>query len=270
MAQTFDAKALKEQFNPEGSLLRRQQHRMTELLVEVDRICKKHNIPYWLSSGTLLGAVRHGGYIPWDDDLDIEMLRKDYLRLMKILPQELPENMVLQHHDTDPNYFFTFAKVRDTRSFLSETNHYDRIFNYRGIYIDIFPFEKNPPLLHWISCRAHGVIYKILKNPRYTDRQVCTKVNQIYEFNHKFTFPVLRFLSSLCPTKLVCYGLGVQFNDPRHLEDIFPLTTISFEGYSMPVPRDSHMYLKRKFGDYMRLPEISELELHVDKLDIFD
>ena len=77
---------LRSRFNPEGSLLRRQQNRMTEILIEVDRICKKHHIQYWLSSGTLLGAVRHKGFIPWDDDMDIEMLRTDYERLMKILP----------------------------------------------------------------------------------------------------------------------------------------------------------------------------------------
>ena len=79
---------LRARFNPEGSLLRRQQMRMLEILLEVDKICKRHNIPYWLSSGTLIGAMRHDGFIPWDDDLDIEMMRTDYLRLMKVLPSE--------------------------------------------------------------------------------------------------------------------------------------------------------------------------------------
>ena len=97
---------LRARFNPDGSLLRRQQMRMLDILLEVDRICRKHNITYWLSSGTLIGAVRHKGFIPWDDDLDIEMLLPDYERLMKILPQELPDTMALQTQDTDPNYFF--------------------------------------------------------------------------------------------------------------------------------------------------------------------
>ena len=65
---------LRKRFNPDGSLLRRQQLRMLELLEAVDLVCKKYDIPYWLSSGTLIGAVRHQGFIPWDDDLDIEML----------------------------------------------------------------------------------------------------------------------------------------------------------------------------------------------------
>lgn len=69
---------LRERYNPDGSTLRRQQLRMLEMLQYIDVICKKHNIKYWLTSGTLLGAVRHGGFIPWDDDLDIEMLKEDF------------------------------------------------------------------------------------------------------------------------------------------------------------------------------------------------
>ena len=101
---------LRKRFNPDGSLLRRQQLRMLELLEVIDVICRKHQIPYWLSSGTLIGAARHKGFIPWDDDLDIEMLRSDYLRLLKVLPQELPDNLALQTNETDPNYIFIYGK----------------------------------------------------------------------------------------------------------------------------------------------------------------
>lgn len=268
--RNMDAEYLKKRFNPEGSLLRRQQHRMTEMLLFIDKVCKKHGIPYWLSSGTLLGCVRHGGYIPWDDDLDIEMLRKDYMRLMEVLPKELPENYALQTHDTDPNYIFAYAKLRDKKSYLEETNHYDRIFKYRGIYIDIFPFEKSPLLLHWISCRAHGFIYKVLNNRRNTDEVAIRKVNRIFRFNEKVTFPLLRALSAFYPSKLVRYSFGVPYSDTRRMEDIFPLTTAKFEGYDMPVPRDCHAYLSRKFGNYMQLPNIDELHLHVYKMEIED
>ena len=72
-------------YNPEGSILRRAQLRELEILIEVDKICRKHNIEYFLDWGTLLGAVRHGGFIPWDDDIDISVRRKDYSRLCKVL-----------------------------------------------------------------------------------------------------------------------------------------------------------------------------------------
>ena len=91
----IDQEALRARFNPDGSLLRQQQQRMLELLIEVDRICKKHHITYWLSCGTLLGAARHKGFIPWDDDLDIEMLLPDYKRLLKVLPETSAEFSLL-------------------------------------------------------------------------------------------------------------------------------------------------------------------------------
>ena len=144
------------------------QHRMTEMLRVIDGICHRHGLRYWLCSGTLLGAVRHEGYIPWDDDLDIEMMRPDYDRLMEILPRELPEDMALQTPDTDAGYFFCYAKVRDRRSRLSETNDYDRIFEHRGIFIDIFPYEKMPLPLLWVSNRTFGRIYKVMRHTDWT------------------------------------------------------------------------------------------------------
>ena len=72
--------SLRARFNPPGSALRQAQLKMLDILVEVDRICRRNNISYWLSSGTLIGAARHGGFIPWDDDIDIEMLLPDYKR----------------------------------------------------------------------------------------------------------------------------------------------------------------------------------------------
>ena len=138
---TFNPEELKARFNPEGSMLRKQQNRMTEMLLVVDGICKKHGIRYWLCAGTLLGAVRHGGYIPWDDDLDVGLLRKDYQRLMEVLPGELPPTMALQTNDTDKNYFYFFAKLRDRNSLLAEECPYDEVFKERGVFIDIFPFE---------------------------------------------------------------------------------------------------------------------------------
>ena len=151
---------LRARFNPDGSMLRRQQMRMLEILLEVDKICKKHDIRYWLSSGTLIGAMRHNGFIPWDDDLDIEMMRADYLRLMKVLPSELPDWLALQNDKTDPNYFYFYAKVRDRRSRMLEQNGYDRLWQEQGIYIDIFPMEKHPIWLHKLTEKAVGHMYK--------------------------------------------------------------------------------------------------------------
>lgn len=259
---SFDAAALKAKFNPDGSPLRRMQDRMTEMLREIDRICRKHNIRYWLCSGTLLGCVRHGGYIPWDDDLDIEMMREDYERFLKILPNELPPHLKLQTHETDPGYFFCFAKVRDTRSFLSETNDYDRIFKYRGIYIDIFPYEKMPLPLLWISNRTFGFIYKVMKNPEYNTQQLIRKTSAIYRFNHRFVFPVLRLLAKFWPTDKLNYSPGIPYDNTVYERETFPLKTANFDGFEAPIPADTDAYLRRKFGNYMQLPPLDKVHPH--------
>ncbi len=264
----IDDEALKARFNPEGSLLRRQQNRMTEMLLCFDKICTKHGIRYWLCSGTLLGCIRHKGYIPWDDDLDVEVMREDYDKLMQILPQELPEQYALQNHETDPGYFFCFAKLRDKKSFLQETNRYDRVFAYRGIFIDIFPYEKVTPLMHWISCRTFGRVYKVMNNPKYTDEEAVKRVSKIYDFNHNYVFPVLKALSRLSTSKLLRYSCGIPYSNACYENEIFPLKRAPFDGYEMPIPNDSDAYLKRKFGDYMQLPNLDTLHPHSDELTI--
>ena len=178
---------------------------MLEILCEIDRICKKHGIRYWLSSGTLIGAVRHGGFIPWDDDLDIEMMREDYDRLMDVLPGELPSTMALQTHETDPTYFFYYAKVRDRRSILAEGNNYDRMWKEQGIYIDIFPLERQPLSIHKISEKTVGHMYKIWRT--CTDDAVgIRKVMRLFHFNRRFVFPVLRLLCRLSGTDVITSG----------------------------------------------------------------
>ena len=259
---------LRIRFNPEGSLLRRQQMRMLEILLEVDKICKKHDIPYWLSSGTLIGAMRHDGFIPWDDDLDIEMLRKDYVRLMAVLPKELPSWLALQNSDTDPNYFYFYAKVRDRRSKMLEQNGYDRLWQEQGIYIDIFPMEQHPIWLHQLTEKSVGHMYKIWRTST-DDEKAIRKVRRIFDINNKVVFPLLRGICKLLPGKVITSGMGIPFHNPRYLDEIFPLTTHAFEGHQLPVPGNANAHLRHIFGNYMQLPDLNKLALHVGKLEFF-
>ena len=260
---------LRVRFNPEGSLLRRQQMRMLEILLEVDKICKKHDIPYWLSSGTLIGAMRHDGFIPWDDDLDIEMPRKDYVRLMAILPKELPSWLALQNSDTDPNYFYFYAKVRDRRSKMLEQNGYDRLWQEQGIYIDIFPMEQHPIWLHKFTEKSVGHMYKIWRTST-DDEKAIRKVRRIFDINNKVVFPLLRGICKLLPGKVITSGMGIPFHNPRYPNEIFPLTTHAFEEHQLPVPGNADAHLRHIFGDYMQLPDLNKLALHVGKLEFFD
>ena len=278
--KTITQDELRRRVNPEGSLLRRQQQRMLEILLEVDRICRKHHIPYWLSSGTLIGAVRHKGYIPWDDDIDIEMLWPDYQRLLRILPQELPEYLALQSTDTDPNYYFFYAKVRDRRSYIEETNGYDRVWRERGLYIDIFPIYRQVMWMHMLSEKTQGHVYKIMNSCWERDRDSgdpvgpstrrnLWKVRLITRFNDKLLFPVMRFISRLVRAGYI-YGLGIPFHIFPYIDCVFPLTEAEFEGHLLPVPRDAHRALTLRRGDYMKLPDIDDVPVHAGKIEIND
>ena len=279
---------LRKRFNPEGSLLRRQQMRMLEILVEIDKICKKHDIRYWLSSGTLIGAMRHNGFIPWDDDLDIEMMRSDYVRLMEVLPSELPDWLALQNDETDPNYFFYYAKVRDRRSKMLEQNNYDRLWQEQGIYIDIFPLEQHPIWLHKLTEKTVGHMYKIWRTST-DDTKAIRKVRRIFDFNNRWLFPFLRAVLSIFRSALplgssknsqfsifnsqlstITSGMGIPFHKRRYMDEIFPLTTHVFEGREFPVPRDADAHLRHLYGDYMQLPDLNKLAIHVGKLEFFE
>lgn len=265
----IDHQALRKRFNPDGSLLRLHQLRMLELLLELDRICKKHHIKYWLSSGTLIGAMRHNGFIPWDDDLDIEMMRSDYLRLLKILPSELPETIALQDESTDCNYFYYYAKLRDRRSYLEETNNYDRMLKERGAYIDIFPLEKQRQWVHILSEKTTGHMYKVWRNST-DDKKSMRQVKRIFNLNQHTIYPLLRRLNLLLGSQIVTSGLGIPFHNPRYEQDIFPLTVHDFEGYQLPVPHNADGLLRGIYGDYMQLPDLDHLHPHINKIELYD
>lgn len=257
---------LRQRFNPEGSDLRRQQLRMMELLLAFDKICKKHNIRYWLIAGTLIGAARHHGFIPWDDDMDVQMLREDYERMLEILPQELDDTMALQCRQTDPNYFYQYAKLRDRRSILDENNGYDRIFKERGIYIDIFPIDRHPVWMHRLSMMTIGHTYKILKRKDLTDEAATSKVMKWVSLNEKVIYPLLNGLNRIIPSGDYLDALGVPYIVKRYKEDIFPLTTLEFEGHMLPAPGNYDKVLRDQYGDYTQLPDLDKVNVHVARL----
>jgi lipopolysaccharide cholinephosphotransferase len=255
-------KQLRGRFNPDGSLLRQHQLRMLDMLRYIDAICRKHNIKYWLCSGTLIGAVRHGGFIPWDDDVDIEMLRDDYKKFVKVMREEPQTDYVLQTHETDRGYFTPYGKLRDLHSYLLEDDEYDS-YNYHGIYVDIFIMEQSSSLfLSKISASIQGRLL-----PLFVKKN--TFSNFVYFIIYDILFRFFRSVARLNYKGVLRHTFGTYFFKQRYKSDIFPLKTLFFEGTPFFVPGDYDSYLRKIYGDYMKLPEPDNIKLHVVDLKMF-
>lgn len=252
-------------YNGEGTVLRKAQLRMLDILIAFDDICKRHNIAYWLASGTLLGAVRHQGFIPWDDDIDVQVFQSDYNKLLKVLDSELPQYLILHTNKSDKNYKSFFAKIRDRNSFYEEVG--SKNYKYKGLFIDIFPVEVIP------SIRFKEICDSILVKYRYWD------VTQPKSF--KSLYPLLIFLKPLCHIlisftrllhtfkkgKIYSYGYGIMFYYHHKYETLMPLKLIKFENHFFNAPNDIEAYLINNFGkDYMQLPPKDRRQTHATQI----
>ena len=259
--------SLRERYNPDGSSLRRLQLRMLDILIEIDRICRRHQIRYWLSSGTLLGAVRHRGFIPWDDDLDIEVLREDYQNLLEVLHRELPKHLVVQTYDTDKNYAYLYAKIRDKNSYVKEKYLINQQFLYQGAFVDIFPVEPSPLFL----CRFSRVLYnRLCLNSCLRKGSVNRSLFKMFRvLLSKIVFPFFRFIAYFYPRNVMHYSYGINFIDSINRKDIFPLQEIEFEGYSFFCPNNPDSYLRTLYGSYMQIPKEKEVHIENNEIEIW-
>ena len=259
---------LRVKYNPDGSILRQHQLKMLDILIVIDGICKKHGIKYWISDGTLLGAVRHGGFIPWDDDLDIQMMRKDFKHFIKIISKELSENLVLQTHKTDKGYIAPYAKIRDLHSSISEYYNSDVNYKYKGVYIDVFPMEKCSYVFTRISDSLHAhLLYKISHVRAGLMRRIY--LNSMF-YLLTFIYSLFRLLDCFCVKKenlTFTYGTACGYYNFVN-SDIIPLSDINFEGHMFNAPHAPELILKKQYGNYMELPAEESRETHTLSVEL--
>ncbi|MBD5193641.1 MAG: LicD family protein [Bacteroidales bacterium] len=260
----IDNEALRRRFNPDGSPLRNHQLRLLEMLKFLDGVCRKHGIKYWLSSGNCIGAVRHGGFVPWDDDIDVEMMRDDYLKFVEVFKET--DEYVLQTYQNDPYYMMPFAKMRDKNSEIyEEINGHDisANFRYKGIFIDIFYIEPAP----WLPVRVLDSLnyYMVVWSSKLNG----SRPNRLFHMTRKMmfgTFSLMRRLFSKHSRRLFpTYGAG--FHNPRKIEDNLSDTILmAYEDGMYPVPRNYDSYLRGIYGEYMSLPDLDSLHVHLPSL----
>ena len=259
------------------TVLRQAQLVMLRILRLVDVLCRRHAIQYWLDGGSALGALRHGGFIPWDDDLDICMLRQDYQRFLAIAETELPPDLFLQVHGKDIDYCLHWTKIRDKYS-TAEEAAYTKARFHKGIGIDIFPCDFFPE-----SRLPAGLEKSLAKALRYRKKNL----HGAMCFGEKLIFITSKILCTLISPRLekalfasiarryphsrqwIGYGVGTPFPGRYAYNDIFPLREMLFEGYVFPVPHRVEEYLFILYGDYTRLPPPHRRRSHCLRIDPF-
>lgn len=247
--------------------LKEVQKIMLNILKEVDRICKKNNINYWLDSGTLLGAVRHKGFIPWDDDIDICMLPEDYNKFLNISEKELDRKYFLDNKKTDFYAIFNYSKIRENNSIFIEKEEGENEKYHQGIFIDIFVMNYLKDVAN-----SNKKIYKfLLKLKDLVETR--GKYKKIKVIMKKLNIDILaeKIFNCLFLEKKEGRYIGYKYVfEPIYLlENIFPLSEIEFEGYRFPCPNNTDMILKELYGDtYMELPPEKDRIWHAKEIRI--
>ena len=276
---------MEQQYQPET--LKRLQMEQLRILKEFIRICEQYKIPYFVNAGTIIGAVRHHGMIPWDDDIDVGMLRADYERFLEVAPKELEKNgeYRLIGPDCEEKYYNLIPMMVQNKSrFITFAND----GNYQtGIAMDIFPFDyvasdpakrakqikraqgwrdlyifrkvnymKIPiegffgKLKHFIGMGIHIFLWLFRVSPDWIYRRYMKVVNQYPEEREYVTM-----LNDILPDKFC-----------SRVEDLYPPVPMPFEDIMVCVPKNYDELCRRVYGDYMTPPPVEKQKNHYPKL----
>lgn len=235
--------------------------------------CEKLNLKYFLVCGSALGAARHGGFIPWDDDMDVGMYREDYNKFMELAPAILPEGIFLQNYKTDPCYPHVFAKLRNSNTTYVEKSAVNLNINH-GVYIDIFPLDGYPEkpseqrkltFFKKIYVRKLNCAFTL---PSTFKGKLTTLIFRLFGC-HKRTSKIAAkyeaFISKypIKESKLICnHGTWYGSRDFIPADSYGEGTYISYEGFNACVPENYDKYLTHLYGDWRTPPPPEKQQGH--------
>ena len=273
MKETFNTgetqESLRQEYNPDGSVLRQAQLRLLDMAIYLQETAKKIGVPCRLDGGNVLGAMRHGGFIPWDDDIDMVVDYKDFKRLCNYLKAHPHPQFVLQDNDTDPGFYKEWACLRDLKS---ENRSHDNqqsadrrmheAQKFRGLHVDIFPYEGN--MIPWLQRLAAKLSVNV--NTKLAGRYPL--LAQIaYKFLHVIVFPVFRLVGKLFGNPdLYMHSYGAWFYEQNPRRCMIPHKDIVFEGHTFEGPADADELCRIAYGNYMDLPPRDKRDRH--KIDV--
>lgn len=245
-----------------GYKLKDLQSVMVQMMSEVDKLCHKYGIRYILDSGTLLGAIRHNGFIPWDDDFDILMPRDDYEKFISIVNEELPQKYCFESIETNISYPYNFGKIKALNTVFKEyfTQNIDM---KHCVYIDVFPMDYID-VKHPVEVKIIKKFISILTSLRYS------KLHLVNNWKYKiFGFISIYSLNKMI-NKVMKYHLHPKTNmvsklchqgpnkPPISIDYFDNVEKHQFECFEFLIPKEYNDFLTGRYGDYMKLPPVEE------------
>lgn len=257
--------------------IRKLQEIELKMLESFINVCNKLNLTYFVIGGTLLGAVRHKGFIPWDDDIDIGMPRKDYEKFIKEGQSYLDEHYFIQTFDTDSEYLMGFAKIRNSNTTFIEKSVKNRNMNH-GVYIDIFPLDGVPNSkvmrklikirFQLYQIKISSYFYKEGLERKNMKWRILDILSRILTFNNSLKEVQLKidktvkgydfYHSSIVGNYFGIYG-EKEFVPREYFGNG---TLLRFEHLNVNAPEKYDLYLRKIYGDYMQLPSEENRKSH--------
>lgn len=242
-----------------------------DVLKEVDAICRKHDIPYSLGYGTLIGCIRHKGFIPWDDDIDICVFRKDMEKFKKACQEELSDKYFYQSHDTDKEYCYLWDKIRVNDTLFKET-FLGKYNMHHGMFIDVFPIDNiSDSKFQYMRQYYAFRFYKTGLMVKYVDHKARSGKKRIFAEILRIAYaPFSReFLYKQSVKHMTKYSdkktkRSINFAGARHINTFFPrryyeqLMEKEFAGNQFFVPKKYHQMLTKFYGNYMEFPPVED------------
>ena len=251
-----------------------------EIMDEIHRICVNNSIEYFLDSGSALGAVRHKGFIPWDDDIDVGMIRDQYDRFVECCKTQLSPSFILQTQETDPGYHETKTKIRKLGTFFPEKGSVG--FKYQGIFIDVFPFDyiSDDPKIGLREIHHGRYLARCIKNHRNGGKSP-SFINRLFHYIQQI-IPLSwleKHYESHCKkhNNLTTNTLTSYYYKMSATKDLLfkksmltPVEMMPFEDRNYYVMANYDAYLKTMFGDYMTLPPEEKRVIHLSGEVLFE
>lgn len=272
------------------SSIREVHEQLLDILIEFDRVCRKNDLKYTLAWGTMLGAVRHGGFIPWDGDVDVLMMRDEYEKYCRVCKTDLKKDYFFQTKESEPAYRYNVGRLRKNNTAMIYRTWKNAGF-HQGIYIDIQPLDHIPDsnLKRYIQdffiilntpvrMSQNPVLFKengeqfnkVLKGSLYwfskvMPKKLCEKIE--YHFITKYNHVPCKKIGVICEGGVILHTTRDMLPfDAVHMEEY---ADISFEGHSFMCVKDTDALLKLWYGNYMELPPEEKRHMDHDPI-VFD